>query len=304
VHTYSIVARDPATGQLGVAVQSHAFSVGSIVTWAEAGVGAVATQSLARLDYGPEGLALMRQGHTAQQALAERLTEDPGREVRQVAIVDASGGVAAHTGSQCIQPAGHIVGEGYSVQANLMLNDSVWPAMRQAYEGARGDLVDRLLAALDAAQAAGGDIRGQQSASLLVVEGTRKEKPYDGRLFELRVEDAPRPLQELRRLVQLKRAYMLSDEAERALTAGQPAAAAAAFQRAVELAPDLLELRFWAAAALFSAGHEPQALEMFREVFSHEPVWAELVPRLVAPGMLPNDPAAIQRILDVSTGSR
>src|SRR5262249_36126433 len=157
---------------------------------------------------------------------------------------------------------GHVVGAGYSVQANLMLNDSVWPAMRQAYEHARGDLVERLLATLDAAQAAGGDIRGQQSAALLVGEGTRKEKPYDGRLFELRVDDAPQPLQELRRLVQLKRAYMLSDEAEQALTAGQPDVAATAFQRAVELAPDLLELRFWAAAALFSAGHESQALEM------------------------------------------
>ncbi len=304
VHTYSIVARDPSTGQLGVAVQSHAFSVGSIVTWAEAGVGAVATQSLARLDYGPEGLALMRAGRTAQEALAERLAEDPGREVRQVAMVDAAGGVAAHTGSQCIQPAGHIVGDGYSVQANLMLNDTIWPAMRQAYESAQGDLVDRLLAALDAAQAAGGDIRGQQSAALLVVEGTRKEKPYDGRLFDLRVDDAPQPLQELQRLVRLKRAYMLSDEAEQALTSGQPDAAAAAFQRAVELAPDLVELRFWAAAALFSSGHEQQALEMFREIFSREPAWAELVPRLVAPGMLPNDPAAIQRILDVNTGSR
>jgi uncharacterized Ntn-hydrolase superfamily protein len=304
VHTYSIVARDPATGQLGVAVQSHAFSVGSIVTWAEAGVGAVATQSLARLDYGPEGLALMRQGHSAQQALAARLADDPGREVRQVAMVDAAGSVAAHTGSQCIQPAGHIVGEGYSVQANLMLNDTIWPAMQRAYESASGDLVERLLAALDAAQAAGGDIRGQQSAALLVVEGERKEKPYDGRLFELRVEDSPQPLQELRRLVQLKRAYMLSDEAEQALVAGNADVAADAFQRAVALAPNDIEMRFWAAAALFSGGHEAQALDMFREVFSREPIWADLVPRLVAPGMLPDDPGAIQRILDVKPVSR
>jgi uncharacterized Ntn-hydrolase superfamily protein len=304
VHTYSIVARDPSTGQLGVAVQSHAFSVGSIVTWAEAGVGAVATQSLARLDYGPEGLTLMRQGRTAEQALAERLAADPDREVRQVAMVDAAGSVAAHTGARCIQPAGHIVGSGYSVQANLMLNDTIWPAMQQAYESAGGDLVERLLAALDAAQAAGGDIRGQQSAALLVVEGTRAEKPYEGRIFDLRVDDAPRPLQELRRLVRLKRAYMLSDVAEQEMVAGRPDAASAAFQQAVELAPDLLELRFWAAAALFNAGHERQALELFREVFSREPIWADLVPRLIAPGMLPDDPAAIQRILNVNIGSR
>ncbi|HWQ29053.1 MAG TPA: DUF1028 domain-containing protein, partial [Dehalococcoidia bacterium] len=204
-HTYSIVARDPATGALGVAVQSHYFSVGSIVSWAEAGVGAVATQSIANVDYGPRGLALMREGLSASQALSALLENDPGRDVRQVAMVDARGGVAAHTGTRCIPAAGHLSGDGFSVQANLMANDSVWPAMRDAFERSDGELADRLLAALEAAQNAGGDIRGQQSAALLVVSGERSHEPWRGRLFDLRVEDHPEPVAELKRLVRLRR---------------------------------------------------------------------------------------------------
>jgi len=167
VHTYSIVARDAASGQMGVAVQSHWFSVGSIVTWAEAGVGAIATQSFVDPAYGPRGLELMKSGLSAEQALEALLLVDDGRNVRQVAFVDTSGTVAAHTGAKCIESADHHVGEGYSVQANMMLNDKVVPAMAKAYESAEGDLAERLMAALEAAQAAGGDIRGKQSAAML-----------------------------------------------------------------------------------------------------------------------------------------
>ncbi|HEY8173386.1 MAG TPA: DUF1028 domain-containing protein, partial [Dehalococcoidia bacterium] len=195
--TYSIVARDATTGELGVAVQSRYFSVGSVVTWAEAGVGAVATQSLARMEYGPEGLELMRAGKSAREALDSLVAADGGSAVRQVAMIDASSNVATHTGERCIAAAGQIVGDGYSVQANMMVDDSIWPAMASMYEASRGDLADRMLAALDAAQAAGGDIRGQQSAAMLIVSGTRGEKPWDGRLLELRIEDHPRPLDEL-----------------------------------------------------------------------------------------------------------
>ena len=207
VHTFSIVARDPATGELGVAVQSHWFSVGPIVAWAEAGVGAVATQSFVDPSYGKLGLELMRAGKSAPDSLKALLAGDEGREVRQVAMIDTQGRVEAWTGKNDIHAAGHIVGKNYSVQANLMLNDKVWPAMSAAFESTRGDLAERMLAALDAAQAAGGDIRGKQSAALIVVTGKPTGQAWKDRVFDLRVDDSPDPLMELRRLVKLQRAY-------------------------------------------------------------------------------------------------
>ena len=201
VHTFSIVARDPQTGELGVAVQSHWFSVGSIVPWAEAGIGAVATQSFVDPSYGKLGLDLMRAGKSAPDTLKSLLAGDEGRDVRQVAMIDAQGRVAAHTGSKDIQAAGHIVGRDYSVQANLMLDEKVWPAMSRAFETTKGDLAERMLAALDAAQEAGGDIRGRQSAALIVVSGKPTGRSWSDRLFDLRVDDHSEPLKELRRLV-------------------------------------------------------------------------------------------------------
>jgi uncharacterized Ntn-hydrolase superfamily protein len=185
-HTFSIVARDPATGEMGVAVQSHAFSVGSIVTWGEAGVGVVATQSLVDPGYGMRGLDLMRTGVAAPDALRRLVAADPHPDGRQVAMLDTSGRVDAYTGKAAIAAAGHHVGNGYSVQANLMANDRVWPAMAQAYERTQGDLADRLLAALDAAQAAGGDIRGKESAALLIVQAKDSGRPCAGadRVFD------------------------------------------------------------------------------------------------------------------------
>ena len=203
VHTFSIVARDPATGELGVAVQSHWFSVGPIVAWAEAGVGAIATQSFVDPSYGKLGLDLMRAGKSAPDTLKALLAGDEGREVRQVAMIDSQGRVEAWTGKNDIQAAGHIVGKNYSVQANLMLNDKVWPAMSAAFENAKGDLAERMLAALDAAQAAGGDIRGKQSAALIVVTGKPTGQAWKDRIFDLRVDDSSDPLGELRRLVKL-----------------------------------------------------------------------------------------------------
>src|SRR5678809_1014161 len=204
VNTFSIVARDSATGQIGVAVQSHWFSVGSIVPWAEAGVGAVATQSFVDPSYGKLGLDLMRTGKSGPEALRSLLAGDEGREVRQVAMIDAQGRVDDWAGKNDIQAAGHIVGKNFSVQANLMLNDKVWPAMARAFENTKGDLADRMLAALDAAQAAGGDIRGRQSAALIVVTGKPTGLAWKDRLFDLRVDDSSEPLQELRRLVILQ----------------------------------------------------------------------------------------------------
>ena len=303
VHTYSIVARDPATGELGVAVQSHWFSVGSIVTWAEAGVGAVATQSFVDPAYGQRGLALMKAGRPAPEALAELLAADAQRDVRQVAMIDALGRVNAHTGAKAIPAAGHRVVANerhqYSVQANLMANDRVWPAMAEAFERATGDLAERLLAALDAAQAVGGDIRGKQSAAILVVRPTSTGRPWAGadRVFDLRVDDHPDPLVELRRLVRLQRAYALANRGDELVAENEIAAALDAYRGAGDLAPEILELPFWQAVTLASIGREQEAAPIFRRVFEREPDWADLVPRLPKAGLLPEDPALISRIV-------
>ena len=296
VHTYSIVARDPRTGELGVAVQSHYFSVGPVVPWAEAGVGAVATQSLVKIDYGPEGLALMRAGLSAPDALARLLADDPEREVRQVAMVDAAGNVAAHTGTRCIPAAGHLTADGVSVQANMMVDDRVWPAMLEAFEARDALLPERLVAALEAAQAVGGDIRGQQSAALLVVGAERAEAAWRGRLIDLRVEEHPHPVEELGRLLRFHRAYQYASQADDEMALGEWEAARASFARAVENAPDEVELRFWAAHAMLMAGREEEAMPRFAEVFAAEAHWADLVPRLIPAGLLPDDDALVARI--------
>ncbi len=300
VHTYSIVARDATTGQLGVAVQSHWFSVGPVVPWAEAGVGAVATQSLVKVSYGPKGLALMREGLSPQQALEALLANDEGRDVRQVAMIDAQGRVAVHTGSKCIEAAGHYVGDNFSVQANLMLNDKVVPAMRAAYESVKGDLADRMLAALEAAQAAGGDIRGKQSAAILIVSGERQSSWWEGRLTELRVEDHPTPVKELKRLVRLHRAYEHSNRGDELVEKGKFDEAMREYAGAAELAPQIVELAFWQAVTLFGAGKQDEALKVFKRVFEKEPIWAEVVPRVVPLGMLPDDEAVLKRITDLA----
>jgi uncharacterized Ntn-hydrolase superfamily protein len=301
VHTYSIVARDPATGDLGVAVQSHWFSVGSSVAWAEAGVGAVATQSFIDPSYGPLGLALMRAGRSAPDALKGLLAADEGRDVRQVAMVDASGRVAAHTGARCIAAAGDQVGEGFSVQANLMEKDTVWPAMAKAYQAAspKGDLAERLLAALEAAEAQGGDIRGRQSAAILVVKGASSGRSWQDRLFDLRVDDHPSPVVELRRLVALQRAYNLMNEGDLAVEKKDDAAALKAYSAAEALFPDNAEMAYWHAVALVNMGKVDESLPLFAKAFRLHPKWRDLTPRLPKSGLLPDDPKLIARIVAV-----
>jgi len=299
-HTFSIVARDPVTGDFGVAVQSHWFQVGSAVPWAEAGVGAVATQSFVKVDYGPSGLRLMKEGKSAQEALDLLLSQDPEKDVRQVAFVDAQGRVAAWTGPKCIAAGGHQTGAGYSVQANLMDKPTVWPAMARAFETAKGDLADRLLAALDAAQAEGGDIRGRQSAALLVVRGKPAGEPWQGRVVDLRVDDHPQPLVELRRLLGLHRAYDEMNQGDEAVAKNDIATAVRHYTKASQIAPDIVELPFWQAVTLFVSGQEDKALPIFKDVFSREDRWARLVPRLPASGLLPNDPKKIEKILSVA----
>jgi uncharacterized Ntn-hydrolase superfamily protein len=282
VHTYSIVASDPDTGQLGVAVQSHYFSVGSVVTWAEAGVGAVATQAFGDPAYGKLGLDLMRAGKSAHDTLAGLLAADSMREVRQVAMVDANGQVAAHTGQVTIPEAGHIVGDGFSVQANMMLKNTVWPAMAEAYRGAKGELVDRLLATLDAAEAEGGDIRGRQSAAVLIVEAKSTGRPWIDTTFDLRVDDAAEPLAEIRRLVAVRRAYIHMRLGNEAAQRGDLDATEREFTAAERLIGGNPEMRYWHAIALLSLGRIDDGLAMLREIGRRDRNWIELTLRLPA----------------------
>ena len=303
VTTFSIVARDPETGQLGVAVQSHWFSVGSTVPWVKAGVGAVATQSLTDVTYGPLGLDLMQAGKTAEQALKGLIESDAHPEWRQVGMIDAKGSRAAHTGKQCIREAGHIIGDDFIVMANLMEKNTVWQAMADAYRSTSGDLAERMLAALDAAQREGGDIRGRQSAAMIIVRGQSTGVDYKDRIIDLRVEDNPAPLVELRRLVTLNRAYVLMNDGDEKMTQRDTAGALAAYTRAVELAPEVTEIRYWVALTMFSEGMEDDALKIFHDVFEKEPLWVEVTKRLPAAGLLLNDTGQISRILEVAPES-
>ena len=303
VHTFSIIARDSGTGELGVAVQSHYFSVGPIVPWAEAGVGAVATQSSVEPSYGPLGLALMRAGKSADEALRALIAGDAHPEVRQVAFVDAKGGVAVHTGEKAIAAAGHRKGRSYSVQANLMLKPTVPEAMARSFETAKGDLAERLLVALDAAQAEGGDIRGSQSAAIIVVTGKPTGKPWADRIFDLRVEDHPEPIKELRRLVHLARGYQHMRAASQAVARKDLPTAQKEYIAAETMIPDSVtkgEIVFWHAVMLANNGKVNESLPLFRRAFAQDRNWAELVRRLPRAGRLPNDRTLIERIVAVA----
>jgi|SRR4051812_13857048 len=275
--TYSIVARDPATGELGAAVQSHWFSVGSLCPWARPGVGAVATQSFVEPAHGPNGLDRLAAGEPAPGALAALLAADPLGEMRQVGIVDARGHAAAHTGAGCVAHAGHVVGDHWACQANMMLRDTVPAAMSAAFTTADGDLADRLLAALAAAEAEGGDARGRQSAALVVVPAGGE--PWQARI-DLRVEDHGDPLAELRRLVGLHRAYELAGEADELSGAGRFDEAGALYRRAAELAPGSPELLFWAGLALAGHGSLDEGVAAVRRAGDAAPGLLVLLDRL------------------------
>jgi uncharacterized Ntn-hydrolase superfamily protein len=275
--TYSIVARDPATGELGAAVQSHWFSVGALCPWAQPGVGAVATQSIVEPAHGPNGLDRLAAGAPAHEALAALLAADPLAALRQVGIVDAAGRVAAHTGERCVPCAGHVLGEHWTCQANMMLRDTVPAAMSVAFEEADGDLAERMLAALDGAEAEGGDVRGRQSAAMVVVRADGE--PWRKRI-DLRVEDHPDPLAELRRLLGLQRAYELAGEADDLAGAGRAAEAAERYRRAAELAPRSPELRFWGGLAIAELGDVDAGAEAVRRAGEDAPGLLILLERL------------------------
>jgi uncharacterized Ntn-hydrolase superfamily protein len=296
VATYSIVARDPKTGDLGVAVQSHWFSVGSVVSWAEAGVGAVATQSFVDPSYGPLGLDLMRAGKSAPDAMAALLAGDGGREVRQLGMVDAAGRAATHTGAKNIPAAGGQKGDGYAVQANLMEKPTVWPAMAKAYESATGDLAERMLQALEAAEREGGDIRGRQSAALVVVKAKGSGRPWADALFNLRIEDHPEPLKELRRLVAVQRAYNHMSAGDECAAVPDWPCAEREYGAAQKLMPENAEMAFWAAVALATADKMDAATPLFRKAFAADERWRVLVDRLPGVDLLPKNPELVARI--------
>lgn len=297
-HTYSIVARDEKTGEMGVGVQSHWFSVGTAVSWAEAGAGAVATQSFVNKSFGPRGLELLRNGLTAQQAVDSLLKHDEAREVRQLAIIDRNGNVAAHTGKNCIQFAAHITGVQFSVQSNMMLTDKVNNAMATAFRNSAGKpLAERILLSLEAAQAVGGDIRGKQSAALLVVPAKSEGRPWDERTVDLRVDDAAEPLKELRRLLLVNTAYQHMNNGDLAIEKNDMATAMTEYRAAMKLMPNNLEMQYWTAVTLANNKQLPQALPIFKKVFTADKNWKELTRRLPPVNLLTISEADLKKIL-------
>ena len=299
VSTYSIVARDPDTGEMGVAVQSHWFSVGSIVTWGEAGIGVVATQSFVNPAFGPEGLEMLKSGMTADQVVDKLIAEDEGRDLRQLAIIDVNGNVKSYTGKNCIPGAGNIIGKNYSVQANLMLNEKVPAAMSKSFEESTGPLAERLIKALFAAQEVGGDIRGKQSAAILVVKGKSTGKVWEDREIDLRVEDNPEPLKELSRLLKVHRAYDHMNAGDLAVEKGDMQLAMKEYSTAEEMFPDNEEMKFWHATSLVNIGKLDEALPIFKEVFEKNKNYKILIPRLVPIGQLKVNDEQLQKILSV-----
>ena len=297
VSTYSIVALDAETGQLGVAVQSHWFSVGTVVPWAKAGIGAVATQSIAEPSYGPKGLTLMEQGIPADEALKSLLAKDLGENVRQVAMVDARGNVGVHTGLRCISYAGHLTGKNYSVQANIMAKSTVPAAMAQAFENTGGNLAERMLAALDAAEAEGGDLRGRQSAAMLVVSGEPTGDPWTDRIVDLEVADHEDPLKELRRLLRISQAYRHAQRGDEYMEKNEMDSALQEYSAATKLYPENPELPFWTAVTLAQTGELEKALLIFNDVFSRNGNLRELIPRIVQAGFLTVEQNVLQEIL-------
>ncbi len=297
--TYSIVALDERTGELGVAVQSRWLAAGSLVPWLRPGVGAIATQSFVDPRYGYSGIELLAAGRPPDEVLAELLAADPDPGVRQVGIVDAAGRAAGHTGSDCVAAAGHATGEGISVQANMMERVTVWPAMLAAFETASGDLADRLMAALRAAEAEGGDVRGRQAAGLVVVPGRSGAPPWERR-FDVRVDDHPAPLDELARLLDVNRAYEAFDLAFEALAVGESTAALGFLEQATALAPDDDQIRLWHALAVFDSGDEERGHRLYRSALAAEPRSGEHLRRFVAAGQLPGRERLVEALINTN----
>lgn len=296
-HTYSIVARDTVTGEMGVAVQSHWFSVGSIVSWGKAGVGVVATQSFVNPSFGPRGLNLLENGLTPKMAVESLLELDEGRDVRQLAILDVHGNVEAYTGKSCIDAAGHQIGDNFSVQANLMEKNTVWPAMAKAFENSSGSLAERMLVAMEAAQNEGGDIRGKQSVAILVVKEKSSGNSWEDRVVDLRVEDHENPLSEMRRILNIHKAYDFMNKGDLAIETGNNDLAKEHYRQAQILNPDNLEMKYWYAITLANNGDLEEAKTILKDIFRQNNQWKVLIPRLIKPKLLLISDEELQEIL-------
>ncbi len=294
--TYSIVARDPLTGRFGVAVQSHAYTVGPIVPWLEPGVGAVATQATVNVSFGPVALEMLRNGWSAERVVAALVAGDEHPEIRQIGVVDAEGRAAAHTGADCILACGHIVGDGFTTHGNLLERDAVWQALAPAYEAALAEklpFADRLLRALEAAEAAGGDVRGSQSAAIVIVDAGLRPTPWRGAFMDLRVEDNPDPVPELRRLVNLWEAQALLDDDGDAAKAGVNAAER--YAEARRRAPDFWELAFWTALEMAGRGEMETARREMAAAMAADGHWRTTLEHMAAGGRV--DPEVAKQLL-------
>ncbi len=297
-HTYSIVARDSATGDMAVAVQSHWFSVGTVVSWGEAGVGVVATQSFSNKSFGLRGLAMLKEGMSPQEALDELLRTDEAAAVRQVAILDAQGRVAVHTGDKCVPYAGDIKGNGFSVQANMMKSPEVWPAMAEAFtKNAKLPLPERIIKAMEAAESQGGDIRGNQSAVMLVVRGKKTDEPWNDVLLDLRVDDHENPVEELSRLLKTYRAYEFMNAGDLAIEEGNMKEATDLYGKAEKMFPNNLEMQYWHAITLANNGQIEEARKMLQGIYKKNQDWRELTTRLPKVGLLNVSEKDLKRLL-------
>lgn len=296
-HTYSIVARDTVTGEMGVAVQSHWFSVGSLVTWGKAGVGVVATQSFVNPSFGPRGLSLLENGLSPKLAVKTLLELDNGRDVRQLAILNVQGKVEAYTGGNCIEAAGHIVGNNFSVQANLMDNNRVWPAMAASFKKSSGSLADRMLKAMEAGQNEGGDIRGKQSVAILVVKGKGTGNKWEDTVVDLRVEDHKEPLKEIRRLLTIHTAYDFMNKGDLAVEKNDFILAKKYYKKAQKLNPDNLEMKYWYAVTLANNGELKEAKIILKDIFEKNNNWRILTSRLIKSKLLLISNKQLQEIL-------
>ncbi len=296
--TYSIVAYDPDAKQFGVGVQTHQPAVGSVVPWIRAGVGAVATQSLTNIAFGPMGIELMTQGYSAEAALKALLAGDDRPQVRQVALVDKDGKVAVHSGAGCIPFFGHLSGQHYSVQANMMARDTVPAAMASAYEKTKGHLAERMMAAMEAAEAEGGDIRGSQSAAMIIY-GSEPKPHWANRVLDLRVDESKNPIKELRRLVTMRLADLHSDKGEELAKSKDLAGMQTTFAEARKIIGDPTEMTFWQALVL-ADNHSliDEAHALLAPLFKSEPQWEELLRRLIkmGPGIL-DHPDVCEKLL-------
>ena len=300
--TYSIVAFDEASGQIGAAVQSHWFAVGASILWAEAGVGAIVTQSFIEPSYGPSAIDLMKRGKKASAALKDLLARDHLRESRQISVIDKNGDTSTYTGNSCVGAAGHITGHSFSVQANMMENESAWIAMEKCFTESRGDLADRMLQSLEAAEKAGGDIRGQQSAAMIVVSCRKSDNFFNDRLFDIRVDDHPKPLTELRRLTEITRGYHHMNNGDNLCTKGKFFEASVEYSKASKMLEHPSEAHFWQAVSLAAEGRINKANIIFNELFARQPKWKKMVSRLPAAGILPDDPELLKKIVGFDNG--